>query len=124
LLILAICGLWVSLFPWEDPAQMTAKPARGRFSRRKALLNIGGLFALGGASGYLFTLLQTQTQRAIAMRFQLKQPAYAIDPFGANRYLPNINCRESRLARERIKAFPSFPPWREWESPCVYVLAS
>ncbi|HEX4716561.1 MAG TPA: hypothetical protein VH164_16710, partial [Ktedonobacteraceae bacterium] len=91
LLILAICGLWVSLFPWEDPAQMTAQPARGRFSRRKALLNIGGLFALGGASGYLFTLLQTQTQRAIAMRFQLKQPAYAIDPFGAHRYLPNIS---------------------------------
>jgi WD40 repeat protein len=83
LLILALCGLWVSIFPWEDPAQMTAQPARGRFSRRKALLNIGGLFVLGGASGYLFTLLQAQTQRAIAMRFQLNQPAYAIDPFGA-----------------------------------------
>jgi WD40 repeat protein len=87
LLALALCGLWLSRFPWEEPAQMTAQPAGGRFSRRKTLLNIGSLFVLGSAGGYLFTVLQAQMQRALALRLQFSQPSYENDPL-QNRGIP------------------------------------
>lgn len=80
LLVLALGGLWLSIFPWEDSAQMTAQPASKHFSRRKALLNIGGLVALGGVGGYLFVVLQAQMRRALALRLQFEQPALIIDP--------------------------------------------